>query len=474
VTAWWLKLYAQPRLIAILLLGFSSGLPLALTGATLYIRLADIGVDRTTIGLFGAVAIPYALKFLWSPLVDGAPLLLLTRVFGQRRGWMIAAQAVLMIAIAAMGIASPNSDGWYFALLAVCVAIASATQDIAIDAYRVEILDDEQQPRGAAMVTLGYRIAMVVSGAGALYLAEFFNWHVAYLTMAAIMAVGMVTVLCSPEPLHEDGQNRAPMQAKGFLGYVALLMAVGASLAYVQTRHALVVDATMIFPVIILGFVIARFYRRPAKSGWLAQRVVAPFSEFMQRERWWLLLLFVIVYKLGDAFLGIMTGPFLLDIGFAKTDIANVVKLYGFVATVIGSFLGAALVDRIGMFRALFLCGLLQGLTNLVFLLQAHAGANIGVLVLSISLENLCGGMGTAVFVAFISLLCRKQYTATQYALFSSLASIARTMLSTSAGYASVQLGWEAFFVLSAVLAIPGLLVLWLLGKKEISRPRAR
>lgn len=401
-----LAFYSQSRLIAILLLGFVSGLPLALTASTLSAWLANAGVNKTSIGLFAAVATPYALKFVWSPLIDGASFPLLSRLLGQRRGWMLATQLGLVITILLLGLADPAIDPWMTACFALLVAICSASQDIVIDAYRIEILEKEEYGAGAAMVQGGYRIGMLVSGAGALALSDHVSWFATYAVMASLMAIGIVTVLLSKEP------------------------AASATAA-------------------------------PASAGhWLRDHVVAPFADFMTNRHWLMLLLFIMLYKLGDAFLGIMTNPFLLEIGFTKTDIATVVKLYGFVATLLGLFLGGVMNDRFSTIKTLMICGIGHALTNLMFLLQARVGADIHVLALGIFMENLSGGMTAAAFVAFISSLTHVRYTATQYALLSSLAAAGRTWLTTSAGYVAEQFGWEMFFIISVLLAVPGLAVL--------------
>lgn len=411
------KLYLKPRMLVILILGFVSGLPLALTASTLSTWLAESGVSLTIIGLFAAVGTPYTLKFLWSPLIDGLNLPLFTRFFGKRCGWLIATQIFLMISLIALGFCNPTQDMWqmtfFFALL---VAIASATQDIIIDAYRVEILPPHEQGAGAAMIVLGYRLGMIASAAGALHLATNFGWTTTYILMAALVPIAWLAIFIGGEPK--------------MVGYKNVI------------RH----------PSSIIG--------------WLRQHVIEPFIDFMKREEWLQILLFILLYKLGDAFIGVMTNPFLINIGFTKNQIANVVKLYGLIATIIGSFIGGMLVVRFGMMRTLWVCGIAHALTNLMFVVQARIGADEGFLAISIALENISGGMGTAAFVAFISSLVNLRFTATQYALLSSFSAFGRTWLSTPAGWFANQLGWEWFFVLSVLLAVPGLVVLWYLSKK--------
>ncbi|HEY5790712.1 MAG TPA: AmpG family muropeptide MFS transporter [Gammaproteobacteria bacterium] len=424
--------YRDRRVLAVGFLGFSSGLPLALTFGTLTLWLAELGIDKTTIGLFALAGTPYTLKFLWAPLVDRVPLPWLTRRFGRRRGWMLATQVALMAGITLLGGSDPVAAPTLTALLALLVAFCSATQDIAIDAYRVEILDERRYGAGAALVVLGYRIGMLASGAGALYAASFSDWGTAYAIMAALMAVGVVTVLLNPEPAVADSPEARAQAAR------------------------------------VAAFVAARPDLR-GRAGralaWLHGAVVAPFAEFLARPGWLAVLGFVVLYKFGDALAGVMSGPFYVELGFSKIEIANVTKAFGLGATIAGGLLGGLLVSRHGIWRSLWACGLLQMLSNLMFVVQALAGHDLALLTLTIGLENLAGGMGTAAFVAYLSSLCNVAYTATQYALLSSLAAFGRTLLSSSGGWLAVQLDWVGFFLLTTVAALPGLVLLWWLGR---------
>lgn len=404
-------LYLRPRMIALLALGFASGLPLALTASTLSVWLTEAGVTKAAIGLFAAVATPYAFKFLWAPLVDTLPFPLLTRALGRRRGWLIGTQGLLAAAVVALGVADPASNAWATAWCALLVAILSATQDIVIDAYRVELLPPQEQGAGAAMAVLGYRFGMIASSAGALYLATYFGWQTTYFVMALLLGVGAIAALLAGEPQ----------------------------------------DGTLL--------------QREARADWLRTAIIAPFADFMRRPQWLAILLFIFLYKFGDAFIGVMTNPFLIEIGFSKTDIAEVVKLYGLGATIAGGFLGGWIVSRFGIMKPLWLGGLLHALTNLMFVVQARVGADIHVLALGITLENFTGGVSTAALVAYLSSLCNVRFTATQYALLSSLAAAARTLFSTPAGLAAELMGWEVFFAFSASLAIPGLLMLYVINR---------
>ena len=411
-----LSVYSQPRILAILCLGFSSGLPLALTASTLSVWLTGAGVSKSAIGLFASISTPYALKFLWSPLMDAVPFPYLSKIFGRRRGWLLATQGALVATIFMLGMADPSVNQWLTAFFALLVAVCSASQDIVIDAYRVELLPAEQQGAGAAAIVLGYRFGMIASSALPLFIYETVGWHATYTLMAALMTVGIITVLSSAEPEASEDRELAVSD-----------MSVG---------------------------------------DWLRHHVVAPFADFMTRPHWLALLLFILLYKLGDAFMGVMTNPFLIGIGFTGPQIATVLKVYGVIATIIGSIAGGSLVFRIGISRTLWLCGLVHMFTNLMFVVQARLGADVHFLTLSITLENISGGMGTAAFVAFMSRLTHVRFTATQYALLSSFAAFGRTWLSMPSGWVAETLGWEGFFTFASFLAVPGLLTLWWLSKR--------
>lgn len=414
--------YLDRRVLTVLLLGFSSGLPLALTGATLAVRLTEAGISLHSIGLFALVGVPYTFKFAWAPLVDQLRLPLLTRALGRRRAWMLATQGALIAALLGLGANDPVANTAMTAVLALVVAFCSASQDIVVDAYRVEILDKEQYGAGAAAVQFGYRIAMLVSGAGALFLAEFVSWFATYAAMAALVGIGIATVLLNREP-------------------VAAITPPAA----------------------------------PGVAGWLRHAVSAPFADMVRRQGWMIVavLAFVLLYKLGDAFAGVMANPFYIKIGFSKSEIASVSKLFGFVATILGTFLGGVLVARYGVVKSLLFCGLLQMASNLMFAWQAMVGHDLYALIATIAVENLSGGLGSAAFVAYMSGLCSLTYTGTQYALLSSLAAVGRTLVASSAGKLAEQLGWVDFFVLSTVVAAPGLVLLVAMRNRLLPKPAA-
>ncbi len=422
-----LRVYRKPRLIAVLLMGFSSGLPLALTFATLSFRLAEDGVSRTEIGLFALVGVPYSVKFLWSPLIDRLSIPLFTSRLGRRRGWALAIQPLLAAAILALGLADPRSAPGLTALAALAVAFLSASQDIVIDAYRIELLRPEEQGAGAAATQWGYRFGMLAASAGALYAASFAGWRFAYGLMATLMAVGMATVWLTPEP------------------------------GGVRPSEALPGDTA------------------PARvAAWLERAVLAPFRDMLTRRGALAILVFVILYKFGDALAGTMSNPLYVSLGFTKVEVASIGKIYGFTASLAGLALGGVIVLRLGIMRALLVCGVLQMLSNLMYALQAWVGHNVAVLALTIGVENLTGGMGSAAFVAYLSGLCNLAFTATQYALLSSLAAVGRTTLSASGGALADLFGWGPFFLLSTLACLPGLaLLMWIMRERPALRADA-
>jgi MFS transporter, PAT family, beta-lactamase induction signal transducer AmpG len=413
--------YLKRRVIVVLLLGFASGLPLLLSFGTLSAWLREADVVRTTIGLFSLVGLPYALKPLWAPLMDGVRLPFLTRALGRRRGWMVLSQVMLMAAIAGLATSNPREAPLLMAGFAVMVAFFSASQDIVIDAYRIETLEDDEQGVGAAAVTYGYRIGMLVAGAGALILADLWSWSHAYIAMAGLVLIGTVTVLLSPEPESEardtsEQESEAPERK-----------------SFVQ---------------------------------WAAKFVIAPFLEFATRPGWLIILLFIVTFKLGDAFLSVMTNPFYIDLGFTKTEIAAVTKVFGLSTLLVGLFIGGFLIQKLGLLRTLLVTGILQAASNLVFAYQVLAGNDIGVLTFTIGVENFTGGMGTAAFVAYLSSLTNTAFTATQYALLSAFMAFGRTLLSSPSGYLVDLVGWFDFFVVSVGVAAPGLILLVVLMRR--------
>ncbi|ESR26990.1 AmpG family muropeptide MFS transporter [Lutibaculum baratangense] len=434
-----LKVFLQPRVLIVLFLGFASGLPLALSGSTLALRMADQGVDLGTIGLFSLVGIPYTIKFLWAPIVDATNVPVLTRLLGRRRGWLILSQLLLIAAVVYLGSLDPTIMPWAVAFGALLVAIASATQDIVIDAFRVESLPDEEQAAGMAWFVSAYRVGMLVSTAGAALAVSYLQangfelgaaWGWAYAAMAGFVLVGMITTLLATEP-GRDGRTDQ---------------------THLGEEHAPKQNPVM----------------RVAVTAYAA------FHEFLTRRDAIAILIFVVLYKFCDAFAGVMTAPFVLDIGFSKAAYAGIVKGVGFGAVLVGGFVGGAMARAMPMYTALMIAGVLQMASNLVFSWQALIGPELWALSVTIAVENFTGGIGTVIFVAYISSLCTDaRHTATQYALLAALAAVGRTVLAATAGYAAEAIGWVSFFAITAVAALPGLALLWWLGTRGHFKPKS-
>jgi MFS transporter, PAT family, beta-lactamase induction signal transducer AmpG len=409
-----LRVYGDRRFLAILCMGFSSGLPLLLVFGTLSFWLREAEVSRTAIGLLVLVGISYSFKFVWSPFIDRLPLPFLTAHFGRRRGWALAIQVPLMAAIFALGTTDPKADLGTTALLAVIVAFLSASQDIVIDAYRIELLKPEEQGAGAAATQWGYRIGTLAGSTGAFNAAEYGGWHFAYTIMAGLMLVGIVTVLLTREP------------------------AVPVSSLTLRRSES----------------------RGERIASWVRQSIIEPFADFMHRRGWVAILCFIVLYKLGEAIAGTMANPLYQELGFSKADVGNIGKLVGLAATLTGVAAGGAAVARLGIMRALLIAGVLQMLSNLLYIALLMAGQSNLMLALSIFGENFTGGMASAAFVAYLSSLCNVAFTATQYALFSSLAAVPARFLSAPSGWLVDQLSWTPFFLLATVICLPSLLLL--------------
>ncbi|MBI2313033.1 MAG: MFS transporter [Betaproteobacteria bacterium] len=402
----YLEVFRNRRVGAVLVFGFASGLPLALTSGTLQAWMAVDGVDIRTIGIFSLVGLPYTVKFLWSPLMDRfvPPLL------GRRRGWIALTQIALMLGIAAMGALAPRHAPIALAAMALMVALASASQDIVVDAYRTDVLRERERGVGAAVSVLGYRVAMLVSGALALILSDRIGWQHTYWLMAALMTIGMAATLFGPEP-----------------------------------------DRTV----------------APPRT--LREAVWGPLGDFFSRRGALALLALIVLYKLGDAFAGTLTTAFLIrGAGFSATDVGTINKGFGLVATIVGALWGGAWMVKLGLFRSLLLFGVLQALSNLGFMLLAAAGKSYPLMIFAVGFENLTGGMGTAAFVAFLMALCTQRFSATQYALLSALAAIGRVFVGPPSGVVVEAVGWVSFFFLTFVTALPGIaLLLWL--RREVA-----
>lgn len=411
-----MALLTDRRFLILLALGFSAGLPLPLTAFTLRQWMSESGVSLTAIGFTALIGLSYALKFLWSPAIDQLPPPFF-RGLGRRRGWLASIQVPLAGAILCLGLTDPASLPALTAAVAVGVAFLSASQDIVIDAYRIEILEEREQGYGLACYIWGYRGALLASNAGALTVAEFAGWPAAFAMCAALVGIGVAAVLAGAEP-------PAPDRAEP-LGWAA------------RIRHA----------------------------------VVDPFRDFTRREWWWLILAFVCLYKLGEALAGVMVAPLYRSLGFTRLELAQVASVFGLFATLAGALAGGWLVARIGIGRALVITGLGQMLSNLMYVALANAGHDIGMLYAQVGIENFTDGLADAAFVAYLSSLTSRAYTATQYALLSSLAAVPLRTFGAGSGVLAEAMGWTGFFLLTTAAALPAmgvmLLLLWKFPPKE-------
>jgi PAT family beta-lactamase induction signal transducer AmpG len=467
-----LEVYLDRRVFSILLLGFAGGLPLLLVLRTLSAWLAEDGVEIATIGLFGFVMAPYTLKFLWAPLMDRLPLPVLTAAFGRRRGWLLLTQAGLICAIFGLGLTDPAHDLLTTALMALLVAFFSASQDIVIDAYRIEILSEHQLGAGSANYVTGYRVGMWVASAGALYLADLAGWSVAYAAMALLVLVGVITVLLNPEPAApaDDVLPAAPAAAGGQRPLVLLLLLAAALGLFTGLLFGAGFGARAgwvggIAVALLLGALSTVFGHSPA----FRQAVLEPFRDFMLRNGIsvaLVILVFISLFKASDVLLTLMANPFYLEIGFSKSQIAWVSGTFGFLVTFIGSYLAGTLIYRIGILPGLWLGGVLMMASNLMFALLAWAGPSYPLFHAVILVENVSGGMGTTAFVAYLASLCNRRYTAVQYALLTSFMQMfGKFVVVPGSGFLVAELGWINFFVLSTLAGLPALALLWWLGR---------
>ena len=420
------KVYAQPTSLRMLALGFSAGLPLLLVLGTLSFWLREADIDRTTIGFLSWVGLAYAFKWVWSPLVDRLPLPALTRMLGRRRSWLLFSQLLIVAGLLGMSFMDPKQSLQPLVWCALLVAFGSATQDIALDAYRIESAKVDDQAALAATYQTGYRLAMIWAGAGVLWVAAQVQgdvqgymvqaWHVAYTAMAASMLVGMVTVLFSPEP---EARPIAP------------------------ARNA---------------------------AEWIKGALIAPFADFIGRYRWQALLLLALIglYRVSDVVMGIMANPFYVDMGYTKEEVAAVTKVFGVIMTLLGGFVGGTMAVRWGVMRVLMLGAVLSAGTNMLFAWLATRGHDVSALVWVVSADNLAGGIASAAFIAYLSGLTNVQYSATQYALFSSMMLLAPKWLAGFSGVFVDAYGYEAFFHTTALMGFPVLLLIFLASRVKI------
>jgi PAT family beta-lactamase induction signal transducer AmpG len=432
------SVYLRPRVITMLFLGFAAGLPFLLVFSTLSAWLTTAGISRSVIGFFSWVGITYSIKVFWAPIVDRVPLPILDRLLGRRRSWMLLAQIGIMVGLVGMAGIDPAKNITAIAMFSLLVAFSSATQDVSLDAYRIESVAKEIQGAMAAMYIGGYRLGLLVAGAGALYLAKYTNWSLAYITMAGLMLVGVVTVLIIREPVATINGNTQQREQR-----VVDFLENNAHLPYAL--------------------------RQPV--AWFIGAVICPFTDFFQRNGSMalIILLFISVFRISDITMGVMANPFYLDKGYSLIEIANVTKFFGFFMTLAGAALGGILVVRFGIMRPLLLGAVMVALTNLLFAVLAGMEPNLIMLAIVISADNLSGGLATSAFIAYLSSLTNTAYTATQYALFSSLMTLLPKILGGFSGVIVDASGYLFFFVYAALVGIPAiLLVLYLMQKNNV------
>ena len=411
--------YLRPRPIAALMLGISSGFPLTLLLGTMTFWLARVGVDKKTIGFAIGLTTPYTLKFLWAPFVDRLRLPGLTGLFGQRRAWLFFVQALLFAAVWMLGASDPANHLGVFAFWAIVVAFLSATQDIVVDAYRIEILPEAELPHGTANNQFGYRIGNLAAGVGTIAIASpqglNLGWALGYGLTGLCVLPAVVAALLAGPGLHDRVLAMRPIAGDG---------------------------------------------------RWLEETIVGPFREFFRRQGAFLILLFVLIYKIGDAMGQGMLNPMIVDLGFSDAEFIAINKVVGFWGLILGTALAAPFMARLGMGRALFASGVLMMVSNFAFVVLAWHGHSVTWLTIAVATEQVTSGIGLTVFVTYLSGLSNLAYTATQFALLSSFAAVGRTWLSTPSGYAASALGWPGFWMLTMVVALPGLLLLWLLWRR--------
>ncbi len=409
------KTYINRTMLKMLALGFSSGFPFLLTFGTLTYWFKEAGLAIALIGGFSLVKIPYSLKWLWSPAIDNIKIPVLYKI-GRRRSWGIIIQILLFISIFSLSCFNPAQKTSLMAFLAVLTAFLSASQDIVLDAYRVECFEKtpDKQASGVAIFVLGYRLGLIYSGAGALYLASFYDWNTSYKIMACGVFVGLITLIFSSEAVKYKYEKKK-------------------------------VD-------------IKEFFNKS---------VIAPFKDFVKNKNWGWILLLIFTYHLSNAYFNPVINPFYDDMGFTKIEVANVMKLYGMIAAIMGGIVGGLIINKIGLRNGLLYFGILQCLSTMLFSVQAIYGHNMPMFIFVVTVENFISGLATTALVAYISSLCNKLYTATQYALLSSVMSISRDIFSATSGIVAQFLGWKLFFVFSAIMSLPSILIIMIILKKS-------
>lgn len=412
------KTYINKRMLILLALGFTSGFPFLLVFGTLSFWLKDLDISYTLIGTFSLVKIPYSLKWAWSPIIDNVKIPFLYKL-GRRRSWAVFIQILLFCALIAMALTKPEIHTLYMAMFALLASFLSASQDIVLDAFRVESFENEpeKQASGVAIYVLGYRLGLIFSGAGAIYLASVIDWSEVYMIMACGLLVGLTAILLAKEPQK-----------------------------YIYKKYKFKFKDSVMF---------------------FKNSIINPFKDFVKHQHWYWILFFIFTYRLSNAYFAPMSFPFYVDLGFTKAEIASVIKVYGMVAAILGGLTGGLIIMKIGLKKSLMFFGLAQCLTTFLFALQAEYGHNMPLFMIIITLENFSSGLATTALVAYISSLCNKLYTATQYALLSSVISLSRDIFASTSGMLAQMVSWQVFFIICGFLSLPSLFVVWFCFKTD-------
>ncbi|MFT7496489.1 MAG: PAT family beta-lactamase induction signal transducer AmpG [Urechidicola sp.] len=479
-----LKGFTHPRVVTLLFLGFSAGIPLLLIFSSLSLWLREAGVERATVTYFSWAALGFSFKFVWAPLVDHIPVPLLTQWLGRRRGWMLFGQLAIILSIGLMASVDPQASSsslTLMAMAAVMLGFSAATQDIAIDAYRIESAEPDLQALMSATYIAGYRIGMLVSGAGSLFIAHWLGsnrdaysyqaWQSTYLLMAMVMLVGVITTLIIREPKRQSQFDLA----ENSNGYSRILLffvlVVGAFIASIYLSPALPNVPRLLLAIAVAWvFALGLVKMKIIEYSVLNQIYLAPIQDFFQRyglSLACLLLALVGLYRISDIVLGVISNVFYQDLGFTKPEIASVVKTFGLLMTIVGGFMGGLLSMRFGVIRVLFLGGLLSAVTNLLFMVLASKGHDITWLYIVISADNLSAGIASAAFVAFLSSLTNISFTATQYAIFTSLMTFLPKVLGGYSGTMVDAIGYSEFFLATALMGIPVLVLIAFIGRRQ-------
>jgi len=432
------SLYRDPKVFGILLLGFSSGIPFLLILSTLSVWLAEVGTTKTQIGLLAWVTLPYAFKFIWAPFVDSHKVPLFCTFFGQRRGWLLFSQCMLMATLIGLGCTDPANNMLATTGLAFLVGFFSATQDIVIEAYRIEALPREYRGVGAGASVLGYRLGMLMAGAGALYIAHYFSWKTSYFFMGLCIVVGILTSLLSPEPTVSSRSRVHGRLQSAYLNASDF----GDSVNF-QGLYGL---------------------------AWFRKAILEPLLLLARKHGFSVIIPFLLFYKIGDTILNTMSMPFLIEIGFSKVEIAQVAKTFGITAMIVGGVIGGVLLSKQTLRHNLMLCAGLQLIASFLFMIQAMMGYNLGFLFMTVGVENLACGMSQAALLAYLSSLCMAPHTATHYALLSSFASFSRIGLSMIAGWVAEHLAWSQFYGVTMLGCVPAIILL-LVARKHFEEP---